>query len=78
MKKFYSVYFTNEPSGLGLTEVHPESAYVEDLFYNCVLTRDVHLGDCGDFRLDFWLDDEDGEIQLIAKFKDRGWCEVEI
>lgn len=78
MKKFYSVYFTDEPSGLELTEVYPESSYVEDLFYDGVLLRDVHLGDCGDFRLDFWLDDEDGKIELIAKFKDRGWCEVEI
>ena len=78
MKKYYSVYFTDEPSGLTLDGIEPYSTHVENLFYDGVLLRDVHLGDCGVFRLDFWLDDIDGDIELIAKFKDRGWCEVEI
>ena len=77
MNSFYSVVYKDDPNGLTLVGIEPPSDYVEEMFYNGQLLREVHLGDCGKFMLDIWLE-EDGSFKIEGKFKYRGWCEVEI
>lgn len=74
---FYSVEYTDY-NDITLVSVQPPSDYVETLFYNGELLREVHLNDSGKFRLDFWLDSETGEVVYEGKFKYYGWIEVTV
>lgn len=77
MSKFYSVQYEDEPNGISLVKIQPFSEYVETMFWNGTLLKDVHLGDRGKFMLDIWLED-DGSFKIEGKFKYRGWLEVEV
>jgi len=77
MKTLYSIEYEDDRNGLSITSITPCSAYLHDIFYDGTLLKDVHLGDTGRFMLDVWLDDQDN-FEIEAKFKWRGWREVEI
>lgn len=77
METFYSVEYSDDGDGITLISVTPHSNYIEELFYNGTLFRDVHLNDVGNFSLDLWLS-EDGDFRIEGKFKYCGWLEVEI
>lgn len=77
MENFYSVKYTDDRDGLTLVSITPHSNYIEEMFYNGSLLKDVHLGDIGNFSLDLWLS-EDGDFRIEGKFKYCGWLEVKI
>lgn len=63
---------------LEFLSVDPPSRYVEQMFYNESLFREVDLDDydCGKFRLDVKVT-EDGSVSVNSLEKWLGWVEVD-
>jgi hypothetical protein len=66
------------PSRLELISIEPESNFVEEMFYNDTLFRDVDLDDYdyGKFRLQVWVA-EDGYVSVNCLQRWLGWVDIE-
>lgn len=77
MNKIYRVEYFDDQAGLTLMDIEPYSSYVEELFYNGALLRQVNLDKHGQYLVTVDID-IDGDIHVLGKEKYIGWIDVAI
>lgn len=75
-KKIYMVEYIDDRDGLTMLDADPNTQYIEDMFYEGKLFKDVDLETPGKYRL--YLTIDEGEVVTVfGKQEYVGWVDID-